>query len=35
VTAAVSGPQAALVLIAYVVALAVAAGFVLQRQDVT
>jgi ABC-2 type transport system permease protein len=35
VTAAVSGPQAALVLMAYVVALAVAAGFVLQRQDVT
>lgn len=34
VTAAVSGPQAVLVLIAYAVALAVAAGFVLRRQDV-
>ncbi len=33
-TAAVSGPQAVVVLIAYVVALLVIAGITLQRQDV-
>jgi hypothetical protein len=35
VTDAVSGPQALVVLIAYVLALALIAGLTIQRQDVT
>jgi hypothetical protein len=35
VTAVVSGPQALVVLSAYVVVLTLAAGIALQRQDVT